>query len=226
MSKELKTNIGEIEPSGNDLINKELEAWEEIKLGYICGQGAINEFALRESERQKLELVETALKEKEQQDSVLKVLKEIIEFAQTLPHIEPNKNNGFNIMSAVSINIQRDIENKERELLRQWVLKTCFPKELKALEIIKEKRVDIVGVLLYAFKREDGCDFYNSYMIKEEDKLTQEEYDLLKEVLFILWHSTEITEIKVKKKQLEETENTIKKLETIKGFKKKEKGER
>ena len=36
------------------------------------------------------------------------------------------------------VNMQRDIENKERELLRNWVLKECFPKELKALEIIKE----------------------------------------------------------------------------------------
>ena len=45
-------------------------------------------------------------------------------------------------MSAVSINIQRDIENRERELLRQWVLETCFPKELKALEIITKKNVN------------------------------------------------------------------------------------
>ncbi len=81
--------------------------------------------------------ISDALKRLEEQDNVFKILKEIIEFKQMLPHIEPNKNNGFDIMSAVSINIQRDIENKERELLRQWVLKTCFPKELTTLEIIK-----------------------------------------------------------------------------------------
>lgn len=84
------------------------------------------------------DLIEKELIEKEQQDSVLKILKEVIEFTQMLPHIEPNKDNVFDVMSAVGINIQRDIENRERELLRQWVLDTCFPKELKALEIIKE----------------------------------------------------------------------------------------
>ena len=55
-------------------------------------------------------------------------------------------------------------------------------KELKALEIVKNKRVDIVGVLIYAFNQENGCEFYNSYMSKEIE-LTQEEYDLLKEIL-------------------------------------------
>jgi len=105
-------------------------------------------------------IIETALKEKEQQDNVLKTLKEVIEFSQMLPHIEPNKDNGFDIMSAVSINIQRDIENKERELLRKWVLDTCFPKELKVLEIIKKRECLFKGL----------------------SETTQEEYDLLKEV--------------------------------------------
>ena len=36
MSKELKTNIGEIEPSGNDSISKELEALEIIKEKRVC----------------------------------------------------------------------------------------------------------------------------------------------------------------------------------------------
>ena len=43
-------------------------------------------------------------------------------------------------------------------------------KELKALEIIKEKKVDV------AIFFEDGC-------ARHREKLTQEEYDLLKEVL-------------------------------------------
>lgn len=43
-------------------MNKELEAWEKIKSGYICGQGAINEFALRENERENFKIIETALK--------------------------------------------------------------------------------------------------------------------------------------------------------------------
>ena len=119
--------------------------------------------------------IETTLKEKEQQDSLLKILKEVIAFAQMLPRIEPNKDNGFDMMSAIRINIQRDIENKERELLRKWVLDTCFPKELKALEIIKNHFNKIGGV-------KGNPDEENVYIISLFN-LTQEEYDLLKEVL-------------------------------------------
>lgn len=43
-------------------MNKELEVLQEIKLGYICGQGATNEFALRENEREKFKIIESALK--------------------------------------------------------------------------------------------------------------------------------------------------------------------
>ncbi len=35
MSEELKTNIGEIKPSGNDLINKELEALDKIYTSHL-----------------------------------------------------------------------------------------------------------------------------------------------------------------------------------------------
>ena len=185
-----------------------------------------------EDYKEELKIIESALNEKEQQDNALKVLKEVIEFATVLPEVKPNKDDVFSVVSAVSINIQRAIDNKERELLRQWVLDTCFPKELKeykamkqakivvaddkvneedlkklinqkmfttnlqpckinllfdeetrkklkALEIIKEKRTD-VGYLM-------SCDFLCDYNDCDEtpyDKpLTQEEYDLLREVL-------------------------------------------
>ena len=42
-------------------MNKGLEAWQKIKLGYICGQGAINEFALRENERENFKIIEKEL---------------------------------------------------------------------------------------------------------------------------------------------------------------------
>ena len=71
-------------------------------------------------------------------------------------------------------------ENGKTQLVHDL---NTIKKEIKALEIIKEKQVDIVGVLIYAFKEKKGCEFYNSYTSKEEHKLTQEEYDLLKEVL-------------------------------------------
>ena len=161
-------------------MSKELEALENIK-HYDTRVGLhIDDYSI----------IESALKEKETQDNVIKTLKEIIEFSQMLPHIEPNKDNGFNIMSAVSINIQRDIENKERELLRKWVLETCFPKELKALEIIKEKTLTIND--LYWLKNGNYREYRKNleilYFGVEKEHLqkvlkTQEEYDLLKEVL-------------------------------------------
>ena len=149
--------------------NKELtplKAHKELKSRYG------KYFSLQDDERAKV--IENALKEKEQQDNVLKVLKEIIEFATVLPHVEPNEDNGFSIMSGVGINIQRNIENKERELLRQWVLETCFPKELKALEIMKTK----LGIEKEDFFYDDvlGYMFVGNVVSKEE-------YDLLKEVL-------------------------------------------
>lgn len=118
-------------------------------------------------------LIESALKEKEHQDGVLKTLKEVIKFEKKLPHIEPNKDNHFDkIVSVVTINIQRDTENKERELLRKWVLQTCFPKELKALDLIKEYRLIIYDETWDAIVTKGYV--YN---------LPQDVVDLLKEVL-------------------------------------------
>ena len=63
-------------------------------------------------------------------------------------------------------------------------------KRLKALEIIKEKRVN-VDVVIRAFyldsavEEGQGLKYYNCTANHESKPLTQEEYDLLKEVL--LW---------------------------------------
>ena len=54
-------------------------------------------------------------------------------------------------------------------------------KELKALKIIKEKNVDLRDLKAY-FKVECGLQEYNRHQYKENE-LTQEEYDLLKEML-------------------------------------------
>ena len=63
------------------------------------------------------------------------------------------------------------ITEKEIEIIEQ---------ELKALEIIREKNVDI-----QTLKRTNNVYEYNSYVAKGlgEKPLTQEEYDLLKEVM-------------------------------------------
>lgn len=130
-----------------------------------------------------LDTIFTALKEKEQQDSLLKIFKEVIKFGKMLPRIKPNGDDVYNFVNAVTISIQRDIENAERELLRKWVLETCFPKELQALKIIKNKMVDI-NELINCFIRYD-LKTYNSCCdsLFKEKPLTQCEYDLLKEVL-------------------------------------------
>ena len=54
---------------------------------------------------------------------------------------------------------------------------TVIEKELKALEIIRNKKVDVLSLLC-------GCNFddYNRAH-EEKGKLTEEEYELLKEVL-------------------------------------------
>ena len=57
-------------------------------------------------------------------------------------------------------------------------------KELKALEIIKTKNVDIDYIKTCFYDKKGGFKDYNAYVGHDEDKeLTQEEYDLLKEVL-------------------------------------------
>ena len=74
--------------------------------------------------------------------------------------------------------MSKGLEALKRITLKDFILNndSCLKdikiieKELKALEIIKEKKVDV------AIFFEDGC-------ARHREKLTQEEYDLLKEVL-------------------------------------------
>ena len=58
---------------------------------------------------------------------------------------------------------------------------SIIEKELKALEIIKEKRLD-VDCLIKWLRKDDYELYHHTYLHHRED-LTQEEYDLLKEVL-------------------------------------------
>lgn len=141
MNEESKTNIGQIEPSGNDLINKELaplKALETIKNAPTIYVGCGSDIYTRYSHECKL--IETALKDYEKKTKLAK------EYA--------------------------DVNN--------------VAKRLKALEIIKNKRVN-VRAFLKCCQMEDGLTIYNNQcddkQEKESKELTQEEYDLLKEVL-------------------------------------------
>ena len=72
--------------------------------------------------------------------------------------------------------LEQDI--KDRVILaedRQLKLCTIIEKELKALEIIKEKNVDTFYLVT--------CPILDCYNSETWNKLTQEEFDLLKEAL-------------------------------------------
>ena len=61
--------------------------------------------------------------------------------------------------------------NKDLDIIEQ---------ELKALEIIKEKKVN---VMLFISLKDIGLERYNKCFEAEEHQLTQEEFDFLKEIL-------------------------------------------
>ena len=56
-------------------------------------------------------------------------------------------------------------------------------KELKALEIIRKKFVNLTVFRMTSFMKKEGVDCYNVHFSSEEMHLTSEEFDLLKEVL-------------------------------------------
>lgn len=62
-------------------------------------------------------------------------------------------------------------------------LKEIIKNKLKALEIIKEKKV-FVANLIYHFEYDDNVINYNRCCGWSKSELTQQEYDLLKEVLY------------------------------------------
>ena len=154
-------------------MNKELtplEALKELKEN-VCY------FAIGDYAYPRLDIIETALKEKEKQDILINVIKEVFEFGITL-HNEEKDNGDLSVCGLIGYTLKREIANKEKELYRDFILKECFPKELKALKIIQEKRVDV-----YVFQHSGDLQTYHDMVDSEDRKLTQEEFDLLKEEL-------------------------------------------
>ena len=85
---------------------------------------------------------------------------------------------GLEALKEIGMNYARVFkarENGKKQFVHDYLI---IEKELKALEIIKDKRVNVEW-LLKCFKDYD-LETYNTYQTKP---LTQEEYDLLKEVL-------------------------------------------
>jgi len=161
-------------------MNKGLEAFNELKEGHWF-DFANTYFSLNPKLKMDLDIIKNELKEKEQQDEIIKTIKEIISFKVSEPEFKRDEDGSIqNIIGCVYFELKREIENKERELFRNWVLETCFSKEFKALEIIKKKRVNV-----YELVQSRNYVEYNNIFDENEIEcfLTQEDYNLLKEVL-------------------------------------------
>lgn len=139
------------------------------------------EQCVNESIKKDLLDIEKTLKQAQEDKEMLNIFKNALTIERDIPPEleikESEKGCSYVFKEAVKIHENR-IEEMLKKSLRKWVLKNAFPKELKALEIIKEKNVKI-DVLKY----QSDVVFYNMAVFEKEEKLTQEEYDLLKEVL-------------------------------------------
>ena len=151
-------------------MSKELEALEDIIL-YLNANEPKGLYC------KNIEIIETALKEKEQQDALIRVLKEVFEFGIINEKVIEKNDGSLTLLGQIGYTLRREISNKEKMLYRDFILKKCFPKELKALEIIKEKEVNV-----FIFLHSGDLETYND-MVEDNRKLTKEEFDLLKEVL-------------------------------------------
>ena len=160
-------------------MNKGLEAFNELKEGHWF-DFANTYFSLNPKLKMDLIIIEKALKDYEKQDNIINIIKEIIEFNIQEPKIEVKENGEISLLSKIGMSLRKELNEKERELFREWILKECFPKELKTLEIVKEKRVEIRVIFHTTNVME-----YNEKTRQYYDclPLTQEEYNLLKETL-------------------------------------------
>ena len=109
-----------------------------------------------------------ALKEKEKQDFIYNLLKEIIQFNVLQPEIKET-DDGYSFMTKVWLEVRRNLENQERQQLRDWIIKECFPKEMEALEAVR-KAFNSSSVYINKLKDSLECGW-----------ITQKEYDLIKE---------------------------------------------
>lgn len=175
-------------------MNKELEALQEVRQQLTYYKEYAKEKLPTKAEQidasceEELNLIKTTIKEKKQQDQIINTIKEIIRFNAPEPEFEVDEDGSLrSIFGRVYLELKREITNNERELFRNWILETCFPKEFKALQIIKDKNVNVRAfkkVLLMEQNDDVKLRSYNSQNHRYEDDLTQEEFDLLKDVLY------------------------------------------
>ena len=156
-------------------MNKELEAFVRLEQNSKRYKGR----------KQDLDIVFAALKEKEQQDSLIRVLKEVFEFGIINEKVIEKDDGSLTLLGQVGYNLRREISNKEKTLYRDFILKKCFPKELKALEIITSISKQTTHFRLKERQNfgEDETSYYLVIDNCEYRLKDKEEYDLLKEVL-------------------------------------------
>ena len=150
-------------------MNKGLEALEDIKTWFSCHDyDQLNE----------LDIIEKELKQAEENEKLLNVFKNALTIEHHLsgPEIALKENNSDYISLVVSETIrirQNELDKSMRKALREWVLKNAFLKELKAMEIIKK----------YIFVNKPFGNACYICLNDESEMITEEEYDLLKEIL-------------------------------------------
>ena len=149
---------------------KDLERLERL---YMAGNMELD-YVMNGQQKEDYEILEKDLQ-----------MLDIFQGALTIERHEPIMVEHNHSNDAVELFIKQTYKIKENQIekdicqkLREWVLKNAFPKELKALEIIKKKKVNV----FWLFNSKD-VDEYNSAFYQEWRYLTQKEYDLLKEVL-------------------------------------------
>lgn len=150
-------------------MNKELESFERIKNYQIVVNAEKDEVkTISELLPSSCNEVETALKQAQEDKKMLDIFKNALTVERDIPPEleikESEKGCSYIFKEAVKIHENR-IEETLKKALKEWVLKNAFPKELKALEIIKEN-LNIDEILL---------------AVKGVCKTS--DYDLVKEVL-------------------------------------------
>lgn len=161
-------------------MNKELEALERLKTAPSFMGGTVEYQACTQSEAvltQDYEIVKQAVLE-------LKSIKEA-NHSEALEELKRIDYNITYLLSDCDINEEVDMnftsikEHKSCEIIKQALIKG--EKEHKALEIIKEKNVDVKLLKLST----NLLDYYTRVKHKtgENTELTEEEFNLLKEVL-------------------------------------------
>lgn len=150
-------------------MNKGLEALRRICLHLV----AHDETQHKEFDEY-VNAIEKELEEAEENKKMLDIFKNALTVEYKPFSIEMQKESK-DFVSLLCKNIatirENELDKNLRAILKKWVLKNAFPKELKALEILRKGNFEFGDKHSFHITLNSGI------------TLTREEYDLLKEVL-------------------------------------------